>query len=283
MAPVPQWEADPLRVMRNRTASASPNRRLARLSICFPIFISAPPPLQHSGGWVSVNTRKKVTFYLNDRPAIHPPLHNPRSWRASRYQGRVLFTNPEYFFHRGCSHRRSLFVRKNCAKRRGGHGSFGPCGAAGESGMTGLWHSRPHGTGGSRDAGARRSSAARRQCDWGRDDRPEVWQNVQLLLNVADFSVGEGDLQVLVHIDLFGTQIHDLLRVALDRPDLVDGEAEREGGSRPRIAGLADRLLIGAVGLLAGAGQVGGHVRVGLRSLREGRVDGTGAALRQSG
>src|ERR1035441_10890809 len=57
-----------------------------------------------------------------------------------------------------------------------------------------------------------------------RDDRPEVWQNVQLLLNVADFSVGEGDLQVLVHIDLFGTQIHDLLRVALDRPDLVDGD-----------------------------------------------------------
>src|ERR1039458_9632104 len=119
MAPVPQWEADPLRVMRNRTASASPNRRLARLSICFPIFISAPPPLQHSGGWVSVNTRKKVTFYLNDRPAIHPPLHNPRSWRASRYQGRVLFTNPEYFFHRGCSHRRSLICAEKLREEEG--------------------------------------------------------------------------------------------------------------------------------------------------------------------
>src|ERR1035437_9935110 len=76
-----------------------------------------------------------------------------------------------------------------------------------------------------RGAPARKGVAQRAGNVTGRrDDRPEVWQNVQLLLNVADFSVGEGDLQVLVHIDLFGTQIHDLLRVALDRPDLVDGE-----------------------------------------------------------
>src|ERR1039458_8678628 len=121
MAPVPQWEVDPLRVMRNRTVSASPNRRLARLSICFPIFISAPPtpPTQW---WMGERktSGSKVTFYLNDRPAIHPPLHNPRSWRASRYQGRVLFTNPEYFFHRGPSHRRSFLCGKTA--RRGGAG-----------------------------------------------------------------------------------------------------------------------------------------------------------------
>src|ERR1039457_7622003 len=91
---------------------------------------------------------------------------------------------------------------------------------------------------------------------------------LQRLLNVDDFSVAERDLQVLVHIDLFGTQIDDLLGLALDRLHLVDGEAEGEGGSGPRIGGLADRLLFGAVGLLAGAGPFGGPVGIDRKSTR---------------
>src|ERR1035438_3921471 len=103
------------------------------------------------------------------------------------------------------------------------------------------------------------------------------------LLNVDDFSVAEGDFQVFVHIDLLRTQIHDLLRLALDRLHLIDGKAKGEGrsGSGGRIAGLADRLLLGTVRLLADSGQFAGHVRVRLRFPREGRVDGACAALRQ--
>ena len=46
------------------------------------------------------------------------------------------------------------------------------------------------------------------------------------ILNVADLAVAERDLQVLVHIDLLRAQIHDLLRLALDRLHIVDGQAE---------------------------------------------------------
>src|ERR1017187_9354466 len=104
------------------------------------------------------------------------------------------------------------------------------------------------------------------------------------LLNVADLTVDEGDLQVLVHIDPFGTEIYDLLRLALDGAHLVDGEAEGESGRGAGIAALADRLLFGTVGLLAGGGQFSGYVGVGPRCfLGEGGVDGTGAALGQRG
>src|ERR1035438_8378501 len=104
------------------------------------------------------------------------------------------------------------------------------------------------------------------------------------LLNVADLTVGEGDFQVLVHVDLLGTQVHDLLRLALDGAHLVDGEAEGESGRGAGIAALADRLLFGTVGLLAGGGQFTGDVGVGLRRfLGEWGIDGTGAALGQRG
>src|ERR1035441_5488636 len=104
------------------------------------------------------------------------------------------------------------------------------------------------------------------------------------LLNVADLAVHEGDLQVLVHIDPFGTEIYDLLRLALDGAHFVDGEAKGESGRGADIAALADRLLFGTVGLLAGGGQFTGHVGVWLRRfLGKGGVDGTGAALGQRG
>src|ERR1039457_1994772 len=84
------------------------------------------------------------------------------------------------------------------------------------------------------------------------------------LLNVADPTVDEGDLQILVHIDPFRTQIYDLLRLALDGAHFVDGEAEGESGRGAGVAALADRLLFGTVGLLAGGGQFTGDVGVGL-------------------
>src|ERR1039458_1293123 len=58
------------------------------------------------------------------------------------------------------------------------------------------------------------------------------------LLNVADLTVDEGDLQVLVDIDPFGTEIYDLLRLALDGAHLVDGEAEGESGRGAGVAAL---------------------------------------------
>src|ERR1035438_2707379 len=104
------------------------------------------------------------------------------------------------------------------------------------------------------------------------------------LLNVADLTVEEGDLQVLVHIDPFGTEIYDLLGLALDGAHLVDGEAEGKSGRGAGIAALADRLLFGMVRLLAGGCQFTGYVGVRLRRfLGEGCVDGTGAALGQRG
>src|ERR1019366_10335646 len=84
------------------------------------------------------------------------------------------------------------------------------------------------------------------------------------LLNVADLTVDEGNLQVLVHIDPFRTEIDDFLRLALYGAHLVDGEAEGERRRGAGIAALVDRLLFGTVRLLAGGGQFTGHVGVGL-------------------
>src|ERR1035441_3525147 len=104
------------------------------------------------------------------------------------------------------------------------------------------------------------------------------------LLNVADLTVEEGDLQVLVHIDPFGTEVYDLLGLALDGAHFVDGEAEGKSGRGAGIAALADRLLFGVVCFLSGGGQFTGYIGVWLRRFPgEGSVDGAGTALGQRG
>jgi hypothetical protein len=63
-------------------------------------------------------------------------------------------------------------------------------------------------------------------------------------LNVGDLTVGERDLQVSEHIDLLRTEIYDLLRFALDRLHVFNGQAERESWRRRRgIANLASSTM----------------------------------------
>ena len=49
------------------------------------------------------------------------------------------------------------------------------------------------------------------------------------------------------------------------------------------FGGLVDRLLFRTIGFLGHTGQFARRVRVRLRFLRVGRIDGTGAALRRHG
>src|ERR1035441_5768630 len=142
----------------------------------------------------------------SQRHAIHPPSRNLRGWRVRRRQSRVLFTGTWNFSYSATAQpvKKDGYVRKN----------------GGEEGARGwpFWAMRR----------AERSLSAPVMAQAG--GMAIRTFPLQRLLNVDDFSVAERDLQVLVHIDLFGTQIDDFLGLALDRLHLVDGEAEGEAG-----------------------------------------------------
>ncbi len=56
--------------------------------------------------------------------------------------------------------------------------------------------------------------------------KPRVTRQPTDLLYVGDLAVGEGDLEVLVDVDLLGAEIDDLFGLALDGGDFVEGLAE---------------------------------------------------------